>query len=154
MNLVRWQPRSLVRTSPLHNPDVFATEMNNLMESLFGDFGTPARPTFPALDVSEVENRYIVHADLPGLTRDDVEITYQDGTLTLRGEKKSTRQEKKEGEKSWAYACERFEGKFTRTLHLSEKIDADRIEANFKNGVLELILPFTSEAQPRKIEIK
>jgi HSP20 family protein len=108
------------------------------------------RPLVPAMDVVEEENQYLIRADLPGLSKDDIEITYQGGILTLKGEKK-TNQETKSGRH---FLRERFEGKFGRNLQLPEKVDVDRIEAHFENGVLELRLPFTPEAQPKKIEIK
>jgi HSP20 family protein len=103
----------------------------------------------PALDVVEEQNRYVIRADLPGLTRDDIEITYQDGVLTLKGEKKAHN-----GNAGRVYCRERFEGKFGRNVQLPQKIDVEKIEAAFQDGVLELVLPFTPEAQPRKIEIR
>ncbi len=143
MNLVRWQPRSAVGEQ-----DVLRNEVDRLFEWALGTTdGAWARPMVPAMDVVEEENRYVVHADLPGLSKDDLEITYQDGILTLKGER---RRPEKTGR---VYCRERFEGKFGRNLQVPQKIDPDKIEATFKDGVLELVLPFAPEAQPRKIKI-
>ena len=152
MSLVRWQPRTLLRARPGRDVDSFGNEMERLFDWAFSDVdsGRWNRPMVPAVDVTEEDNRYVVHADLPGLTKDDIEITYQDGCLTLKGEKKIEKKEEKEGR---VYYRERFEGKFGRNIQLPEKIDADKIEASFKDGVLELVLPFTPEAQPKRIQI-
>ena len=151
MTLVRWQPRPLVRGNVFKDPEPLHNDMDRLFDWAFGNEGSNwGRPMVPAMDVAEEDSRYVIHADLPGLTKDDIEITYQDGTLTLKGEKKET----KENKTGRVYCRERFEGKFGRNIQLPEKVDVDRIEASFKDGVLELILPFTPEAQPKKIEIK
>jgi HSP20 family protein len=108
------------------------------------------RPITPAIDLLEEESRYVVRADLPGLTKDEVEITYQDGTLTIKGEKKM--ESKSESGRTCCH--ERFEGKFGRSLQLPEKVDPSRIEASMKDGVLEVVLPFSPGAQPRKIQVR
>ena len=152
MAIVRWQPRNLVHGHPLREMENAQTEFDRLWDWALGGGtdGSWNRSLVPAMDVVEEENRYLVRAELPGLTRDDIEITYQDGILTLKGEKKVS-EEKKNGR---YFLRERFEGKFGRNLQLPEKVDVDKIEASFSNGILELVLPFTPEAQPRKIEIK
>jgi HSP20 family protein len=102
-----------------------------------------------ALDVIQDEQRYVVRADLPGLSRDEVEITFQDGVLTIKGEKKQD--ERPENHR--LHLQERFHGSFTRNLRLPERVDTDKIEATMKDGVLELVLPFVPEVQPRKIVV-
>jgi HSP20 family protein len=157
MNLVRWQSRdgNLVRTTPHHDHHVFDHEINQLFDwALANSQGRCSHSLFPAMDVVEEDNQYVVRADLPGMTREDVEITYQDGILTLQGEKKSTHPEKNADDNGHRAYRERYEGKFGRNLRLSEKVAVERIEAHFKDGVLELILPFRAESLPRKIEIK
>ena len=150
MSIVRWQPASLVRTVP--NQDPIHTEFDRLFNWAFGnnDLTGGSRPLVPAMDVVEEENRYLVRAELPGLTKDDIEITYKDGILILAGEKK-LKSEEKAGR---YYLRERFEGKFGRNLQLPEKVDVENIEATFENGVLELVLPFNPDSQPRKIQIR
>jgi HSP20 family protein len=143
MNVVRWQPRSLFR-APWRESE---SELDRLFDWAFGE-GT-GRAMFPALDITEENNRFVIHADLPGMTKDDIDITYKDGILTLKGEK----QENRESKSGRLYCKERFEGKFGRNIQLPEKVDVNKIEASFKDGVLELVLPFTPEAQPKRIEI-
>jgi HSP20 family protein len=91
----------------------------------------------------------MVRADLPGLGHDEVEITFQDGVLTIKGEKKQD--ERLENHR--LHLQERFHGSFARNLRLPERVDADKIEATMKDGVLELVLPFVPEVQPRKIQV-
>jgi HSP20 family protein len=155
MNLVRWQPRSMVRTNTFGEPEDMQREMERIFNWAWGDHRVVRgqSPMIPAVDVTEEESRYIVHADLPGLTKDDIEVTYQDGCLTLQGEKKVEKKEEKSEQGDRVRYRERFEGRFGRSIHLPEKVDAEKIEASFKDGVLELILPFIPEVQPRKIQI-
>ena len=145
MNLVRWQPRTLAPRG-LSGID---QELDRIFDWAFqGDSGW-GRQMMPALDVLEEGDRYIVRADVPGLTKEELDITYQDGVLTLKGERK--RETAPENGRS--FVRERFEGKFGRNLQLPEKVDSSRIEAHLKDGILELVLPFTPEAQPRKIQV-
>ena len=104
------------------------------------------------LDVREDENAFHVSADLPGLGEKDVEVTFLDGVLTIRGEKKVTREEKKD---TWQMV-ERSSGSFQRTLSIGVAIEADKIEAKFDKGVLSVTLPKMPQVAPsaRKIEIK
>src|ERR1035437_6673410 len=90
-------------------------------------------------------------ADVPGLTENDIDVTVKDGVLTLRGQRKEEK-ETKEGEEY--YCCERWSGSFSRTLTLPPGINAEKVSASFKNGVLEIHLPKTKEAEGKKIEIK
>jgi HSP20 family protein len=147
MNLVRWQPRTLVRT-PILNGSLEA-ELDRMFDWALGSERNCAAPGL-ALDVVQESNRYVVRADLPGLSREDVEITFQDGVLTIRGEKK--KEETREEDR--VHVRERFHGSFARTIRLPEQVNANGIEASMKDGVLELTLPFVPEAQPRKIEVK
>jgi len=105
----------------------------------------------PAIDVLDRKDEMVLQADLPGLTEKDIEITVQDGVLTVRGQRKEEK-ETKEGEEY--YCCERWSGSFSRTLTLPPGINADKVSASFKNGVLEVHLPKAKEAEGKKIEIK
>jgi len=116
MAIVRWQPRTSVANSNLHEIDrLMDSDMSRLVDWAFGGGDRWSRPMVPALDVCQEENRYVVRADLPGMRQEDIEITYQDGILTLKGEKRSE-SEKKEGNRY--YVRERFDGKFGRNLQL------------------------------------
>jgi HSP20 family protein len=106
----------------------------------------------PAVDVAERDNGYEVTAELPGMDASNVEVKYADSVLTIKGEKK---EEKEEKQKDY-YMSERRFGSFERSFRLPDGIDADKIAANFKNGVLTVTLPRSAEAQrnEKKITVK
>lgn len=106
----------------------------------------------PLADVSETDKAYEITAELPGLDEKDIEVNVAHGRLTIKGEKK----EEKEEEKKDYYVCERRYGSFERYFDLPEGVDADKIEATFKNGVLKVTLPKTAEAQKpaKKVLVK
>jgi len=142
------------------------------IDRLFDDFGTGLRwpfgrslfaaeplfrqgPTWakmPAVDVVESEKGYEITADLPGMDEKNIEVKVTDGVLTMKGE----RQEEKEEKKKDYYLQERNFGSFQRSFELPESVDADKIEASFKKGVLTVKLPKKPEAQKpaKKIEVK
>lgn len=137
---------------PSRSEDPFSTlqrEMNRLFEDNWR--GRVSAETPLRLDVKEDESAFHVTADLPGLAEKDVEVTFDDGTLTIRGEKKIERDEKKD---TW-HVVERFSGSFARQLVLPASIDAEKIEAKFDKGVLTVSLPKMPEeqAKARKIEV-
>jgi HSP20 family protein len=101
------------------------------------------------MDLVEAEDHFVLKADLPGLAEEDVNIEVQDGTLTISGQRKAEHEER---EKGW-YRIERSFGSFNRSLTLPDGVDADRIEASFSHGVLELRIPKPEERKPRRIEI-
>jgi HSP20 family protein len=105
-----------------------------------------------AIDVKEDDGAFRITADLPGLTEKEVEVSFDDGLLTIRGEKKIERDEKKD---TW-HIIERSSGSFARKVSLSAPIDDEKIEAKFEKGVLTVTLPKQPPAQAsaRKIEIK
>ncbi len=103
----------------------------------------------PAIEVFEKEDRFVVKVELPGLKQDDVDVTVGDGTLTIKGEKK-TEHEVKEEEYHWS---ERSYGSFVRTIGFPTTVDAEKIEARHEDGVLEVSLPKTAEVKPKKITV-
>jgi HSP20 family protein len=106
----------------------------------------------PAVDFVDNDKSYVVTAELPGMSESDVDVKYVDGMLTIRGEKKEEKEEKKKD----YYLAERRYGSFQRAFQVPNDVDADRIEAAFKNGVLTVTLPKSAEAvkSEKKIEIK
>ena len=102
-----------------------------------------------ALDVVENEDEYLVKASLPGINPDDLEITFEDTLLTLKGEVK----EENEVDETRYHLRERRYGSFTRTIKMPSGIQSDKIEANYDKGVLELHLPKVEEVKPKKIAI-
>jgi len=104
------------------------------------------------LDVREEENRIVIEADLPGVAEKDVAVTFADGVLTIKGERKDEREEKKDN----YHIAERSFGRFERSLRLPDGIDENAIEANFDQGVLKVVAPKRPEAlkAEKRIEIK
>jgi HSP20 family protein len=104
------------------------------------------------LDVREEDGKIVIEADLPGIEEKDVSVTFADGILTIKGERKSEREEKKEN----YHIAERSFGSFQRALRLPDSVDEGSIEANFDKGVLKIVAPKRPEAvkAERKIEIK
>lgn len=120
-----------------------------LRSTLFDTPTHPSRRWVPALDVVESDDHFVVAADLPGLTADDVAVDVKDGVLTISGERKLEREVKEGG-----YArVERARGAFKRSLTLPEGTDVDGIGASFDNGVLEVTVPKPVAAQPKRIAI-
>jgi HSP20 family protein len=144
MALVRWDPGREI--------DSLQSEMNRVFDAFFGTRpgdGGATRRWVPAIDVVEDAEHLVLRADLPGMTEDDVEIEVKDGVLTVSGERKA--EEKKEGE--GFYRVERAFGSFSRSLSLPEGIDADKVTAEFDNGVLEVRIPKPEERKPHRVQI-
>ena len=104
----------------------------------------------PAVDIKEEEDRFVIYADLPGVDPKDIEITMEQGVLTLKGERSEETKEEHESYKR----VERVSGSFYRRFNLPDTADAERIEAEGKNGVLEITLPKQEKAQPKRITVK
>ena len=106
----------------------------------------------PAVDLVEGDKEYEITAELPGMDESNIDVSLANGVLTLKGEKKEEKEEKKKD----SYYSERRYGSFQRSFQVPEGVDADKIEASFKKGVLTLKLPKTAEAQKKqkKIQIK
>jgi len=104
----------------------------------------------PAVDIKEADERFELLADVPGVSPENIEITMEEGVLTLKG----VRETESRGEKDGFTRVERLSGRFHRRFTLPETVDAEAIEARFKNGVLELLIPKLPRLQPRRIEVK
>ncbi|OZI31873.1 hypothetical protein CAL29_28865 [Bordetella genomosp. 10] len=123
-------------------------EMNRLFDDVFRiyDAGSPAGRAFagwPNIEVADEEKAVRVTAELPGMEEKDVEVILEDGTLTLRGEKRN------ESANASRQFSERFYGRFERAISLGYEIDEDQVKASFKNGVLTVTLPKSERAQTR-----
>jgi len=140
MALVRWQPAREL--------DTLQSEVDRVFDVFFGASGTTRR-WVPAMDLVETEDQLVLRADLPGLGRDDVEIEVKDGVLTVSGERNAGNEERAEGH----YRIERSFGRFARSLTLPDGIDADRISADFDDGVLEVRIPKPAERKPHRVAI-
>lgn len=104
----------------------------------------------PAMDIIERENEYMVRTDLPGVRKEDINVTLENGLLTITAERKIER-EQKEGERELRREC-RY-GRYVRSLRLGTQIDEKGVKANYRDGVLELVLPKAEEVKPRKIAV-
>jgi HSP20 family protein len=145
MAIVRWEP--LRELSTLQN------EMNRLFGTVF-DTPTPSnggamRRWMPAMDLMETEDHFVLRADLPGLSEEDVNIEVEDRVLTVSGERKAEHSETKDG----YHRVERAFGAFSRSLTLPEGINPEAVSASFDRGVLEVQIPKPEERKPRKISI-
>jgi len=114
------------------------------------DFDEDSTVWSPRIDVRETKDSYEVMADLPGLSKKNIKISMHDNVLTLEGERKY--EDKKEDENRYYY--ERAYGNFSRSFRLPEKVKDQDIKAEYKDGVLHLVLPKSEEAKPQQIEIK
>src|SRR4249919_749060 len=103
----------------------------------------------PAVDIAEKEKEYEITAELPGMDESNIDVKFSDGTLTIKGEKKEEKEEKKKD----YYLSERRYGSFQRSFGVPDGVDADKIEAHFKNGVLTVTLPKRPEAQKSEKKI-
>lgn len=134
----------------LRNVSDLRYEMDRLFENAFG---SPSRGDFsgwtPATNLVETDEGYEVSLDLAGFSRDDIEVTVDQGVLTITGE----RSEEHEGQERTYHMKERSVGTFTRRFSLPSSVDAENVAANYENGVLRVNLPKQEEARTRKIEV-
>lgn len=130
-------------------------------DNLFDDFWRPLRAGrggpvasgafAPALDVTETDNEYRVRADLPGVKKDDLDISIQDGVLTINAE---TRYEDEKKGNGRVIRQERRYGKFVRSMRLGDAVDVDKVKAEYKDGVLSLVLPKAEQVRPKRIDVQ
>ncbi len=144
MTLVKWEPRHAF---------ALRREFDSMIDTFWGSWGdrngTPGG-WHPRTDVSETEDAYVVHADLPGMDREDISVTFKENVLKIEGEKKRTSEEK---DKSF-FRSERAFGRFSRSFRLPSTVDVGKISASYKEGVLSLTVPKAEVAKPKQIEVK
>jgi len=121
-----------------------------LLDELMGDVQRAGRGFAPAVDVAESTDEYVVTAELPGAKPADVTVELHEGVLTIRGEKRSERDEQKEHSRY----VERVFGSFSRSFSLPQNADGEKVQASFSDGVLTLRIPKREEAKPRTISIQ
>ena len=148
MSLVRWRDRGeLSPWAPLRDLE---GQFNRLFGELARDYDPFDRGWAPAVDLKENEQDYTLEADLPGMKKEEVDITVIDNVITLKGER---RHESETKEKDY-HRVERRYGSFERSFEIPGGFDADKIAAHFDNGVLRVTLPKREESKPKQIEVK
>jgi HSP20 family protein len=143
---------ALIRWDPVRDLDSLQSDMNRLFDRFFdtkSSNGGAVRRWIPAMDLVETGDHLVLRADLPGMSEDDVDIEIKDGVLTISGERKSSSEEKGEG----FHRIERAFGRFSRSLSLPDGVDASRVAASFKDGVLEVKVPKPVDTKPTRVEI-
>jgi HSP20 family protein len=143
---------ALVPWKPFEDLGTLRHEMDRLLERFFGEGFTWPKAYdgwVPRIDMAETKDTLTIKAELPGLEAKEVDVSLFRDTLTIKGEKKEEREERDEH----YHLVERAHGSFTRTLHLPAAVDADKIEATFKHGVLTVTLPKTEAAREKAISV-
>ena len=148
MTLIRFKPE-LAEQAPVFGPTDLLRDLMNLQLRAFGSAGAEAKQWSPALDVFEDGDTYTVALEAPGLKKEEFEISYHDGVLSVAGERKKT----EEGPQLTCFRRERCYGKFSRSVSLPAEVKAEAITASYKNGVLLVTLPKAEQAKPRQIEV-
>jgi HSP20 family protein len=145
---------ALIRTPARGVTRRWNDEIDNLFEGFFRPMRwveeEAAQGLMPRLDVVERDNEFVVQAEMPGIRKEDIEITLEQGVLTISGESRSEKEEK-EGER--IVRQERRYGKYIRSLRLGKDIDDKKVKANYRDGILELVLPKQEEVKPKKISV-
>ncbi len=145
MAIVRWEPFRDVMTAQREFDRLFKEGFN----PFFGEGESSTRTWAPAVDIYETENDIVLKAELPGIDPKDVEVKVEDNTLYLKGERKFEKEVKDES----YHRVERSYGSFARSFSLPNSISAEKVKAEFKDGLLTLTLPKREEAKPRTIKI-
>ena len=151
--MMRWDP-----FQDLRNAQDEMTQMTQMSPMLAHALGlhaqqqgsTTATAWAPALDISERKDAYLVTVELPGIELDDLEITMEDGLLTIQGERQFT----SDSSEQQFHRVERRYGAFRRSITLPAQVQAEQIEASFDNGVLQITVPKMEEATPKRIQVR
>lgn len=144
MNVVRYQPRY----RPLGLLGRLLQEDN--LDALFDQEPQSVTDWAPAVDIREQDDSYILRADLPGVDPDNIEVTMEDGVLTIQGHRDEEKEENEQGYSRY----ERVSGSFLRRFSLPDTTNGDEIEAKTNHGVLEIVIPKQARLKPRKISVK
>ena len=146
MKLTLWNPKENVNL--LDEFDRFVPRIINECNNFFTHDDWNWTPT---ADIVEKENEYEIKTELPGVKKKEIQVTFNEGILTIKGERKHTDKKKKNGE--YIYR-EIFEGSFERNFRFTDNIQDDKITAEYKNGVLTVTVPKSEKAKTQSIEIK
>ena len=152
MNLIRYQAPEMAPWSALDRWSNLRDELNSFFDtplwSGFGRTGQLFTGWSPALDLYESGDHLVAVVELPGMRKEDIDISLHDGTLTISGER---RRESTNGEA--AQRTERYVGTFRRSITLPTRVDASKVSATYQDGILNVALPKAEEAKPKQIQV-
>ena len=152
MSPIRYQSPEVMAWPSLDRWSNLRDDLNSLFELPFWSSIARQGQLFtgwsPALDLYQDKDNIVAVVELPGMRKEDIEISLHDGTLTISGERKS---EPSNGEK--AERTERYVGKFRRSITLPTRVNANEVSANYRNGILTVTLPKAEEAKPKQIQV-
>src|SRR3979411_967026 len=153
MSLIRYQPPSSLMWPSLNRWASLRDDLDTLLELPFLSGGARQAQLFtgwtPALDLYQNSDNVVAVVELPGMRKEEIEISLQDGTLTIGGERKS----KSGGNGEPAARAARVPGKFRRSVTLPTRVDANKVNATYKDGILTVTLPKAEEAKPKQIQV-
>lgn len=151
-NLIRWNRPEMAAWPGFGRLTDLRDEIDRLFDSPLAELARTSQILSgwtPALDLYEDKENFVVKVELPGMKREDIEVSLHEGSLSLSGERKS---EEKYADAE-VYRTERFFGRFQRTVTLPTPVAAEKVKAAYKDGVLTITLPKTEEAKPKQIEV-
>lgn len=144
---------TLVRWSPLRNAFTVKSELDRLFDNFLSErvgSSDNISDDLPLIDVEETDHEFLVTAEVPGMQKKDIKITFENNYLNISGEKKEIRENKDHN----FYQKERTYGKFSRSIAIPAGVMLDKIDAEYEQGVLTVKIPKTEEAKPKQIDIK
>jgi len=145
MNMQVWNPfQEFENLLSRYNKSASSSDTQLSNDLSFADWA-------PSCDIEEEEDRYVIKADLPGVDKKDIDVKLENGVISIRGEKQT---ETETGKGTKRHRTERFHGSFARSFSLPDAVKDERVEANYKDGVLSLVIPKAEEAKPKSIDIK
>lgn len=147
MSLVRYEPWGLL--NQLHG------EIDRLFDARVPKYGDDrdqlaASDWVPAVDIREEQDRYVIHADVPGVKPEDIEVNMENGVLSIKGQRHSETTDEREGYKR----VERVRGSFFRRFSMPDTADAEAISAKSRDGVLEIVIPKQAKVMPKRIKVE
>ena len=153
MNMIRWTRPELTNWPTFGRLSSLRDEIDRLFDAPLGELsvGTQLLSGWtPALDMREDKDNVVVKAELPGMKKEEIAVSLHDGCLSISGERKAE-EKYKDAE---VYRSERFVGRFQRTVTLPAAVAADKVSAQYQDGVLTITLPKSEEAKPKQISVK
>ena len=153
MTLARWYRPETSAWSPFRQLSSLREEIDRLFESPLNELTRTSQQFLsgwlPAVDLYEDKDNFHLRAELPGMKKEAIDISIRDGVLTLSGERK----EEQTQDGTEVHRSERFVGRFQRTVTLPSPVDADKVKATYRDGILTVTLPKTEEAKPKQIPV-